>query len=454
MRQGNRWRSRRTLSGGVGYRICRRIYRAAVRAVDPRAATIRALQRMGDTLVIGDATFDLAAVGNLYVIGFGKAAAAMAQGVEAVLGDRLTVGCVVTKYGHALPTARIAVREAAHPTPDAAGVDATAAMLGMLGDVQANDLVLCLVSGGGSALFEQPVEGVTLGEMQETTRLLLRAGAPITALNSVRKHLSAVKGGQLARWVAPASLVALILSDVVGDALDVTASGPTVPDPTTFADALGALDEYGVRASVPVAVAEHLQAGARGVFPDTPKAGDPCFATTHTRVIANAQIALDAAARAAEAIGLPALILSSSLEGEARHVAQVWASIARQVRLYAQPLAPPCCLLAGGETTVTVRGDGVGGRNSEFALAAALALDGMDDIVVASLATDGGDGPTDAAGAILTSVLLRTARRAGYDPAASLARNDAYTLLKRIGGLYRPGPTGTNVNDLMIAVIA
>jgi glycerate 2-kinase len=453
MTQRSRWHSRRTLSGGVGYRVCRRIYRAAVRAVDPRAATIRALQRTGDTLAIGDATFDLATVGNLYVIGFGKAAAAMAQGVEAVLGDRLTAGCVVTKYGHALPTARIDVREAAHPTPDAAGVDATAAILGLIDNLRADDLVLCLVSGGGSALFEQPVEGVTLGEMQETTRLLLRAGAPITALNGVRKHLSAVKGGQLARRVAPASLVALILSDVVGDALDVTASGPTVPDPTTFAGALGVLDEYGVRSLVPVAVAEHLDAGARGVFPDTPKAGDRCFATTHTRVIANAQVALDAAARAAEAMGLPALILSSSLEGEARHVAQVWASIARQIRLYAQPLAPPCCILAGGETTVTVRGDGVGGRNSEFALAAALALDEMEGIVVASLATDGGDGPTDAAGAILTSAVLRTARRAGCDPAASLAHNDAYTVLKRVGGLYRPGPTGTNVNDLMIAVI-
>jgi glycerate 2-kinase len=323
----------------------------------------------------------------------------------------------------------------------------------LIDNLRADDLVLCLVSGGGSALFEQPVEGVTLGEMQETTRLLLRAGAPITALNGVRKHLSAVKGGQLARRVAPASLVALILSDVVGDALDVTASGPTVPDPTTFAGALCVLDEYGVRSLVPVAVAEHLDAGARGVFPDTPKAGDRCFATTHTRVIANAQVALDAAARAAEAMGLPALILSSSLEGEARHVAQVWASIARQIRLYAQPLAPPCCILAGGETTVTVRGDGVGGRNSEFALAAALALDEMEGIVVASLATDGGDGPTDAAGAILTSAVLRTARRAGCDPVASLARNDAYTVLKRVGGLYRPGPTGTNVNDLMIAVI-
>lgn len=453
MTQHARWRSRRGLAGGVGYRICRRIYRAAVRAVDPRAATIRALRRAGDTLVVGDASFDLAAIRDLYVIGIGKAAAAMGQGVEAVLGDWLAAGCVVTKYGHRLPTTRIEVREAAHPTPDAACVDATAAILDIVDGAGPDDLVLCLVSGGGSALFEQPVDGVTLGDMQETTRQLLRAGAPITALNTVRKHLSAVKGGQLARRVAPATLVALILSDVVGDALDVTASGPTVPDPTTFAEALAMLDEYGVRSTIPAAAARYLEAGARGDRPETPKKGDACFATTHTRVIANAQIALDAAAREAERMGLPALILSSSLEGEARHVAHVWASIARQVRLYAQPLAPPCCLLAGGETTVTVRGDGIGGRNSEFALAAALALDDMEGIAVASLATDGGDGPTDAAGAIVTSATIADARRAGLDPAAALGRNDAYTLFSQAGGLFRPGPTGTNVNDLMIALI-
>jgi len=453
MTRRTRWRSQRTLAGGVGYRICGRIYGAAVRAVDPRAATIRALRRTGDTLIIGDATFDLASIRHLYVVGFGKAAAPMAQGVEAILGDRLTAGCVVTKYGHAMPTARIEVREAAHPTPDAACVDATSAILQIIEGAEADDLVLCLVSGGGSALFEQPVDGVTLSDMQETTRHLLRAGAPITALNTVRKHVSAVKGGQLARQAAPATLVALILSDVVGDALDVTASGPTVPDPTTFGDALAMLNEYGVRATVPTAVVEYIEAGARGVYADTPKEGDPCFTTTHTRVIANAQIALDAAAHAAEALGLPALILSSSLEGEARHVAHVWASIARQVRLYAQPLAPPCCLLAGGETTVTVRGDGIGGRNSEFALAAALALDGTDGIVVASLATDGGDGPTDAAGAIVTSETVRNARMAGLDPVAALGRNDAYTFFAVGGGLFRPGPTGTNVNDLMIALI-
>lgn len=443
----------RSLTGGTGYRICYSLYRAAVRAVDPRAATVRALCRDGDQLTVGGASFDLRAVRTVVVIGFGKAAVPMALAVEAVLGDRITRGIVVTKYGHCKPTAKIQVREAAHPTPDAAGIAATDAILDALRDLTPDDLVICLISGGGSALFERPVGRVTLEDIQQTTRQLIRAGAPITALNAVRKHLSTVKGGQLARHAAPATLIALMVSDVVGDPLDVTASGPTVPDPTTFADALAALDQYGIRATVPEVVRAYLEAGARGEHAETPKQGDPYFATTHTQIIANAQMALDSAARAAEAIGLPTLVLSSTLEGEARDVARMWTSIARQVRDHAQPLHPPCCLLAGGETTVTVTGDGHGGRNSEFALAAALALDGTKGIVIASLATDGGDGTTDAAGAIVTSRTLSDVQAAGRDAAAALARNDAYTFLSRVGGLLRPGPTGTNVNDLIIALI-
>lgn len=436
-----------------GYAICESLYRAAVRAVDPHAATLRALMRDGETLKVAGATFDLGRVRRIVVIGFGKAAVPMAQAVETALGDRITRGIVVTKYGQHAPTATIDVREAGHPTPDAAGIEATAAMLDALRDLVRDDLVICLVSGGGSALFEKPVDGISLKDMQQTTQQLIRAGAPITALNAVRKHLSTVKGGQLARHAAPATLIALMVSDVVGDPLDVTASGPTVPDPTTFADALAALDTYGVRATIPAAVGAYLEAGARGAYPETPKAGDPCFTATHTLVIANAQMALDAAAQAAEAMGLRTLVLSSTLEGEAREVAGVWASIARQVRDYAQPIAPPCCLLAGGETTVTVTGDGQGGRNSEFALAAALALDGAEGIVVASLATDGGDGTTDAAGAVISGATVAQGRAAGLDAADFCARNDAYTFFDKVGGLVRPGPTDTNVNDLMIALI-
>jgi len=429
------------------------MYAAAVRAVDPCAATTRALQRQGDTLRVADTTIDLTTVGNIFVVGFGKAAAVMAQGVESVLGDRITAGLVVTKYGHALPTQTIRVLEAAHPTPDAASVDASARIVAMIDDCAAADLVICLVSGGGSAVFEQPVAGITLEDMQETTQQLLHAGAPITALNTVRKHLSAVKGGQLARRAAPATLVALLLSDVVGDALDVIASGPTVPDSTTFADAIAVLRQYGVHGTIPAPARDYLAAGARGERLETPKPGDPIFETTHTKVIANGQAALDAAARVSEAMGLRTLILSSSLEGEARDVARMWSSVALQVRRYAQPLSPPCCILAGGETTVTVKGDGIGGRNSEFALAAACLIGDARGIVVASLATDGGDGPTDAAGAVATSATLALARGHGRDAARMLARNDAHTFFAAVGGLVRPGPTGTNVNDLMIALI-
>ncbi len=436
-----------------GYTICQSLFQAALRAVDPRAATQRALRRDGEMLTVGGATLDLTCVRNIVVIGFGKAAVPMAQAVEKALGDRITRGIVVTKQGQRAPTAIIAVREAAHPTPDAAGIEATAAILDALHGLTRDDLVLCLVSGGGSALFEQPVDGVSLRDMQQTTKQLIRAGAPITALNAVRKHLSMVKGGQLARHAAPATLVALMVSDVVGDPLDVTASGPTVPDPTTFVDALAALDRYDVQATVPAAVRAYLEAGMRGEHPETPKSDDPCFATTHTHIIANAQMALDAAAQAAAAIGLPTLVLSSTFEGEAREVAGLWASIARQVRDHAQPIAPPCCLLAGGETTVTVTGNGQGGRNTEFTLAAALALDGTEGITIASLATDGGDGTTDAAGAVASGATIAYARAAGLDAADFVARNDAYTFFDRVGGLIRSGPTGTNVNDLMIALI-
>ena len=452
MRKQTRYRGR-SLTGGKGYRICVRLYQAAIRAVEARAATLRVMRRVGRTLTVAGQTYDLDAVRNLYVIGFGKAAAAMAQAVETVLPGGITAGIVVTKYDHRLPTQVIQVREASHPTPDAAGIAATTDILDLCDAAGPDDLVLCLVSGGGSALFECPAEGLSLEDVQETTRLLLYAGAPITALNIVRKHLSAVKGGQLARRVAPAALVTLVLSDVIGDPLNVIASGPTVPDDTTFAEALAVLDTYGVRAGVPSPVYRHLRDGANGLFPDTPFAGEPFFARTHTAIIANAQRALDAVAKAATAMGFPTLVLSSGMEGEARITARVFVSMAWQARHYGQPLPGPVCLLAGGETTVTVTGGGVGGRNTEFALAAALALEGTEGIVIGALATDGGDGPTDAGGAISHSHTVARARARGVDAAAHLKNNDAYTFFARVGGLARPGLTNTNVNDLMIALI-
>ena len=437
----------------MGYRICLRLYRAALQAVDAHAAVARALHRVHNIITIAGHSYDLATVQNLYVIGFGKAAATMARSAEDAFGDAITAGIVVTKYGHHDATRRIEVLEASHPIPDAAGISATQRILALCDAAGADDLVICLVSGGGSALLTSPMEGLTLADEQETTRLLMLAGAPITDLNTVRKHLSQVKGGQLARHVAPAPLITLVLSDVIGDSLEVIASGPTVPDETTYADALAVLDHYGVRATVPQAVRDHLEAGALGQIAETPKAGASFFADSVTRVIGNSQLALDAAAHEAEVMGLSALVLSSGIDGEAAHAARFLVSAATQVRRRGQPIHPPCCLLAGGETTVNVRGDGHGGRNSEFALAAALALDGADEIVVASLATDGGDGPTDAAGAVATTRTLAHARAMGLDAASFLRRNDAYTFFARVGGLVKLGPTGTNVNDLMIALI-
>ncbi len=443
----------RSLVGGAGYRVCRVLYRAAVRAVDSRAATERTLHRHGDLLTIRGRPYDLAAFRHVFVIGFGKAAAAMAQGAEAALGERIAASVVVTKYGHLLPTKYTTVFEASHPTPDAAGIAATTRILTVADSATADDLVICLVSGGGSALFECPVEGVTLEDMQATTRLLLHAGAPISALNTVRKHLSAVKGGQLARRVAPATLVTLMLSDVVGDPLDVIASGPTVPDPTTFADALAVLDQYGVRAGVPDAVRRHLERGMAGERPDTPAANDPAFARTQNVIIANSRRALDAAAATARQRGFTVYFTAAAdcVEGEACDAAQQFVCDAQAIAA-AHP-SRPLCILQGGETTVTVAGDGHGGRNSEFALAAAQELDGTRGIVVASLATDGGDGPTDAAGAVATSHTMAQARALGLDAATFLARNDAYTFFAQVGGLVRPGPTGTNVNDMMVALI-
>jgi len=330
--------------------------------------------------------------------------------------------------------------------PDEAGVAATRRILALCDAAGADDLVICLVSGGGSALLASPMAGLTLADEQETMMRLLRAGAPITDLNTVRKHLSQVKGGQLARRVAPAPLITLVLSEVIP-------SGPTMPDPTTYADPLAVLDYYGVRAAVPQTVRAHLEAGAAGHIAETPKGGEAFFAQAVTQVIGNSRLALDAAAHEARTMGLSARVLSSGVEGEAAQAAQFLVSAAIQARRRGQPLHPPCCLLTGGKTTVNGRSDGYGGRNLAFALAAALALDGADEIVVASLPTDGGDGPIDAAGAIATTHTLARARAKGLDATSFLQRNDAYTFFAHVGGLVCPGPTGTNVNDLMIALV-
>ncbi|MCC7355553.1 MAG: glycerate kinase [Anaerolineae bacterium] len=343
----------------------------------------------------------------------------------------------------------ITLIEAGHPVPDEAGRAGAERIKTLLTGLRPDDLVFCLLSGGGSALLPLPAGGITLADKQALTGALLRSGATINEINTVRKHCSQVKGGQLARWVQPASLVCLILSDVVGNPLDVIASGPTVPDTSTFADAWAVLKRYGLEESAPSAIIAHLRRWLAGDIPETPKSGDPAFTRTQNVLIGdNGQAAAAGVARARE-LGLRAEMMTTWLEGEAREVGRVAAALAKGLLRNEAPLARPACWVLGGETTVTVRGQGRGGRNQELALAAALALDGWEGALVAALATDGNDGPTDAAGAIATGSTIARGRAAGLDALASLAANDSYRYFSALGDLIITGPTNTNVNDLL-----
>ncbi len=426
---------------------------AALDAVDPAAAIRRAVQREGNTLRIAAAGYDLAQIRRVLVIGGGKAGAPMASALESILGNRVTAGSINVKYGYTAPTRQIALHEAGHPVPDEEGVAGTRAMVELLRGCRADDLVLCLISGGGSALMPLPVEGVTLEDMQALTGALLRSGAPIQAINAVRKHLSQIAGGQLARLVAPARVVSLILSDVVGNPLDVIASGPTVPDTTTFGDAQAVIAQYGIAAAVPEAIRHHLAEGADGRVPETPKAGDPVFTRVQNVIVADNALAAQAAAERAEALGFHALLLSTYVEGEAREVARVVAALGKEIAAAGRPVPRPACLILGGETTVTVRGRGKGGRNQELALAAALVVQGMPSVVIASLGTDGTDGPTDAAGGLVDGTTVARGQALGLSAWAALDQNDAYPYLERVDDLLVTGPTNTNVNDLIAVCV-
>ena len=433
------------------------IQAAALAAVAPDAAVRRQLCLEGDVLHIAGRSYPLADYDRIFIVGGGKAGAPMASAVEAVLGERITAGLVNVKHGYTLHTAderrsspRIQIIEAGHPVPDEAGRQGAERIVQTLTGLGERDLVLVLISGGGSALLTLPSPGITLADVQTLTGTLLRCGATINEINAVRKHISQIKGGQLARQAYPATIVALILSDVVGNPLDVIASGPTVPDPTTFADAWAVLERYGIVDDAPPTVVSRLRAGLVGQAAETPKPGDPVFARVQNVIVGSNEIAAQAAVDEAHRQGLNALLLSTYVEGEAREVARVFAGIAKGMTAHGWPLAPPACLVAGGETTVTVRGMGKGGRNQELALAAALAIDGWENVAVIGLATDGTDGPTDAAGAIAWGDTVARARELGLDAAAYLANNDAYHFFQALGDLIITGPTNTNVNDLIL----
>ena len=411
------------------------IFKAALAAADPADAVMRYLKRR-----------DFSRFHHIYVIGAGKAGASMAHAAERVLGKRITGGLINVKDGHVAKLRRIELNECGHPVPDRRGVEGASRIAAIAQAAQKDDLVLCLISGGGSALLPFPPEPVTLAEKQEVTKLLLNCGADIHEINAVRKHTSAIKGGQLARLAAPATVEALLLSDVIGDNVDVIGSGPTAPDASTFASARAILEHYGILGRVPKAVRDRLERGVRGEIPETPKQNDPIFARVRNTVVGSNRLALDAAARRARAFGFRTLILASGIQSETRDVGRMHAAIAREIADSGHPIKPPACIITGGETTVTIKGNGLGGRNQEFVLAAAIDIAGLANIVVLSGGTDGTDGPTDAAGAIADGETLKRKP----DAPEYLKRNDSYRYFRELGDLLITGPTNTNVMDVHI----
>ena len=435
------------------------LHQAALAAVDPYHAVRRVLKEgLAGSGPLGEVLGRSERFSRMLVVGAGKASARMAVAAEELLGNRVTDGVLVVKYGHTASLSSIRQIEAAHPVPDEAGVQGTRRILDLLSGADEQTLVLCLLSGGGSALLVAPAGDLALADKQAVTGSLLRSGANIEQLNAVRNHLSAVKGGRLARAASPATVATLILSDVVGDRLDVIASGPTVPDPSTFADALAVLDAYGLRASLPPKVSRYLERGAGGTEPETLKERDPSFRSVRNVVIGSNLLALQAAKERARERGYLTTIINAQLQGDARTAAHDLADHAKRLQDQLNP-ADQLCLLAGGETTVVVRGNGKGGRNQEMALAMALELEGRKGIAFLSAGTDGNDGPTDAAGAFVDGETAAAARAAGLDPVAFLDNNDSYTFFQRYDTVSNShshlvtGPTGTNVMDLQYLLV-
>jgi len=431
---------------------CLAIFRAGLDAVDPREAVEGFLRLSENDLWVGERSYHLKDFKRIVVVGAGKACAPMAQAVEALLGERLEGGLVIVKYGYTAHLKKIKVVEGSHPIPDEAGQRGAGELLEMVKGLGETDLVFCLISGGGSALLPVPVEGVGLAEKQETTKVLLASGAAIHEINAIRKHLSRIKGGWLAKAAAPATMITLVLSDVIGDDLDAIASGPTVGDRSTFADCMRVIEKYHLETEIPRAVWDHLQKGAAGKAQETPKPDDPVFRKGFNLIVGSNMRCLEAAARKAQEMGFQALILSSLVEGETREVAKVHGAILKEIIRTGRPLAPPACVISGGETTVTIHGKGKGGRNQEFTLACGMEIAGWEGAAVFSAGTDGTDGPTDAAGAFADWHMVERARDMDLDPGTALQENDAYPFFERLGDLIITGPTNTNVMDIRILV--
>ena len=434
------------------------IFRASLKAVDPYQAVNHFVRVDGNKLLLGaddgkTVELDLAKYDRIFIVGGGKATAPMAKAVEDLFGSRIIKGMINVKYGFTQDLAFTEIVEAGHPVPDKNGEQGTKKILDFLGSAGEKDLIFSLISGGGSALFPMPAGDITLEEKQDLTRSLLACGASIDEINAVRKHISSSKGGQMARAAYPATTVNLMLSDVVGDKMDVIASGPFTPDSSTFDEIQGIINKYDLK-EIPSTIRDHLLAGAGGLIPETPKADDPVFEKVFNFIVGSNILALESAEAKAKALGYKTLILSSMVEGETKEVAIVHTAMAKEIVKTGRPLPPPICVISGGETTVTIQGKGLGGRNQEFGLAAAMDLEGLPPrVVVLSGGTDGNDGPTDAAGAVVDPFTVKRGKDAGVAAFDFLKNNDAYHFLEKTGDLLITGPTNTNVMDVRLLLV-
>jgi len=426
---------------------------AALKAADPKNIIQSKIKVEKNSLKIDGLSFNLDDFKSVFVVGGGKASGSMAEVIEELLGDRIKDGAINVPYASpAYETKKVKFEHASHPVPDIAGVKGAKRILDLVSEAEENDLIICLLSGGGSSLMPQPSASVSLRDKRRVTDALLKSGATINEINVVRKHISAFKGGWLAKRAYPATVVNLILSDVVGDPLDSIASGPTVPDSSTFQDAIEVLKHYGLWNKTPISVKKVLLSGKKGLIPETPKAGDKAFEKVHNIVIGNNMTASVAAYNNLKSAGLHTLLLSSCLEGQAKDVGTMFASMAKEIATSGNPIPKPAGIIAGGETTVTVVGKGKGGRNQEIALSAALKIANIDGIVVASLSTDGVDGPTDAAGALTDGKTMLRTHELGLNPRKFLSENDSYSFFSRLGDLIFTGVTGTNVDDVSVII--
>jgi len=425
----------------------------ALNAADPKQIIWSKVSLKNSTLHVENYSFNLNEFRNVYVIGGGKASGSMAEALEKLLGNRIKDGIVNVPHNSKSKTRIVKIHGASHPIPDEKGVEGTRQMLEIAENADEKDLIICLISGGGSSLMPMPRDGVSLADKREITDALLKCGATINEINTVRKHISSFKGGWLAKKAYPATIINLILSDVVGDPLDSIASGPTVPDSTTFTDAINVLKKYNLWEKAPESIRKVLTDGERGVIPETPKKGDEAFKKVFNIIVGNNRLASQKAKEYLASQGLNTLLLTATLEGEARHVGTMLSAIANEIAKSGNPVAKPAGIIAGGETTVTVVGKGLGGRNQEIALSAAKKLSEIEGAVIASLSTDGVDGPTDAAGAVVDGKTIAKAHSMGLNPEKFLAENDSYRFFEKLGDLIFTGPTRTNVNDISVIIV-